>query len=321
MANSPNLALPYIEAAQAQKHVTHNEALRQLDVLVQAAVINRVLTVAPATPNDGDRYIPAAGSTGAWTGRDGTIAAYQDGAWAFYQPRAGWLAWCIAEAAILYHTGTAWAVASGSLQNVALVGVNATADATNKLAVRSAATLFDNIGNGHQLKLNKAAASDTASLLYQDGYSGRAEMGLAGDDDFRLKVSPDGSTWRVALKLDRSSGLGTVFADPIEPLGIATKQYVDSLSGGGVATYTAEIDFGPVAVREKKFSVANAAVSGVSKITAQQSGAAATGRQADENEMDLLHLRARPGTGSFTLHAACLTGRVSGKFKINYLIG
>jgi len=30
-----NLALPYILAAQAQKHVTHNEALRLLDGIVQ----------------------------------------------------------------------------------------------------------------------------------------------------------------------------------------------------------------------------------------------------------------------------------------------
>ena len=27
MSDTPNLKLPYIEAAQAQKHVTHNEAL------------------------------------------------------------------------------------------------------------------------------------------------------------------------------------------------------------------------------------------------------------------------------------------------------
>ncbi len=32
--NSPRLDLPDIQAAQAQKHVTHNEALRVLDVLV-----------------------------------------------------------------------------------------------------------------------------------------------------------------------------------------------------------------------------------------------------------------------------------------------
>ncbi len=55
------------------------------------------------------------------------------------------------------------------------------------------ATLLNHDGAGHQLKINKAAAGDTASLLYQDAFSGRAELGLAGDDDFHFKVSPDGS--------------------------------------------------------------------------------------------------------------------------------
>ena len=33
-----HLLLPYILAAQAQKHVTHNEALRLLDAMVQLSV-------------------------------------------------------------------------------------------------------------------------------------------------------------------------------------------------------------------------------------------------------------------------------------------
>ncbi len=36
-----HLSLPLIAAAQAQKHVTHNEALLALDSLVQIAVVDR----------------------------------------------------------------------------------------------------------------------------------------------------------------------------------------------------------------------------------------------------------------------------------------
>ena len=43
MNDTPNLALPYILASQAQKHVTHNEAIRTLDCLVQLAVESRGL--------------------------------------------------------------------------------------------------------------------------------------------------------------------------------------------------------------------------------------------------------------------------------------
>ena len=318
MTNSPNLTLPYLDAAQAQKHVTHNDALRVLDALVQSSVLSRVLATPPPTPADGDRYIVPAGATGVWVAQAGKIAAYQDGAWAYYAPRTGWVAWVTPESLLLIYSGGAWGAAFSTLQNLALLGVNATADATNKFAVRSSATLFDNIGSGHQIKINKAAATDTASLLYQDGFSGRAELGLAGDDDFHVKVSADGSTFKEALKLDRTSGLGVVFADPVAALGIATKQYVD-VRASGIAEV--EIDFGAAALREKRFTITNAAVTAATKIVATQSGKAATGRSADENEMDYLHLRAVPGAGTFTLHAACLTGRVSGKFKVSYLIG
>ena len=52
---STHLLLPYLLAAQAQKHVTVNEALRLLDGLVQFAVLDRHLTAPPASPADGDR--------------------------------------------------------------------------------------------------------------------------------------------------------------------------------------------------------------------------------------------------------------------------
>ena len=71
---------------------------------------------------------------------------------------------------------------------MALVGVNAIADVTNKLSVSSAASLFNHDGAGHQVKINKASAEQTGTVLFQTGYSGRAEFGLAGDDDFQVKV-------------------------------------------------------------------------------------------------------------------------------------
>lgn len=82
-----------------------------------------------------------------------------------------------------------------SVQNLPGLGINTSSDATNKLAAKSSAVLFDNIGNGVQFKINKNASADTASLLFQTAYSGRAEVGLCGDDNFHLKTSPDGSTW------------------------------------------------------------------------------------------------------------------------------
>lgn len=87
---------------------------------------------------------------------------------------------------------------------------------------------------------------------------------------------------------------------------------------GALTVSTAEIDFGTKPVWEKSFTVVDAAISTSSRIVAVQSGAAATGRDSDENEFDWLAINCQPGTGQFTLRARGLAGPVSGKFKINY---
>ncbi len=220
--DTPNLGLPFLMAAQAQKHVTHNEALRALDALVHLAVGDRDLSAPPGAPEDGDRYIVAEGGSGAWAGRDSQIAAFQDGGWAFFAPRLGWRAWIGDEALLVVWSGSEWSPVGGGEGSGGdgafdTVGVSTTADSTNRLSVASPASLFTHAGNGHQVKLNKAAAGDTASLLFQTDWSGRAEIGTTGDDDFHFKVSPDGSDWHDAIVIDKDTGAAALpsgFLDP-----------------------------------------------------------------------------------------------------------
>ena len=49
-------------------------------------------------------------------------------------------------------------------------------------------------------------AGDTASVLFQSGWTGHAEMGIVGDHDFSIKVSETGSAWTEALGFDAASG-------------------------------------------------------------------------------------------------------------------
>lgn len=199
---TPILELPLLMPSQAQKHVTHNEALRLLDIIVQLAVLDRNRTVPPSSPADGDRHIVAPGATGDWAGQDNRIAAWWGGAWAFVEPAAGWVAQVLAEDLALTFDGIGWNDGAARTLRAARLGIAASADATNRLAVASPAVLLSHAGAGMQLKLNKAEPSDTASLLYQTDWSGRAEMGLAGDDRFAIKVSSDGTSWKQPLTLD-----------------------------------------------------------------------------------------------------------------------
>ncbi|CAN1565270.1 Protein of unknown function DUF2793 [Paracoccaceae bacterium] len=251
------LSLPLILPAQAQKHVTHNEALAQLDMIVQLAVIDRVLTTAPALPTLGDRHIVAAGATGPWVGQSGRIALYGETGWQFTQALPGWQAHVLAEGQTAVFDGLGWETLSDGPLTVTQLGVSAVADATNRLVVSSPAVLLNHAGAGHQLKLNKAAAGDTASLLFQTGFSGRAEMGTAGSDGFDIKVSADGAVWATALGADAATGevtlpkplhLGGQAADPGAPadgtlwlntttgeVKVRSAGVTSALGGGGVS--------------------------------------------------------------------------------------
>ena len=68
MTDTPNLGLPFIDGGQAQKHVTHNEALRILDAAIQISVSDVTRTVPPLSPAEGARHVVAVGASGAWSG-------------------------------------------------------------------------------------------------------------------------------------------------------------------------------------------------------------------------------------------------------------
>ena len=352
-----HLLLPYILASQAQKHVTHNEALRLLDAMVQLSVLDRTRTAPPASPADGDRHIVASGATGLWAGWDLNVAFWVDGVWMRLVPRPGWLAWIADEAAFVVWNGSAWdlvgepvdvsdavfslvndadptrkalfslsgistgttrtftlpntsselailagtqtftgnktfsgtltvsgtitvsaasasigtatttatygmgtggtttgvtktlnlgtggAAGSTTVVNIGpaaagaggttvvntptvtfanavtqvgmpqanltayLLGLGgATADSYNRVSVNTPALLFNNAGAGIEATVNKAAPANDAAFAFKTGFSARALIGLLGNDDFSFKVSPDGSAFFEALKIDRSNG-------------------------------------------------------------------------------------------------------------------
>lgn len=127
MANTTHLELPMLAAAQAQKHVTHNDALQRLDALVQLSVKDRSLTSPPGSPADGDRYIPASGAGGDWVDWDLNIAWYSDGVWTKLVPRGGWLAYVEDENLVLIHDGSGWVELPAATQSWRVLAASAVA--------------------------------------------------------------------------------------------------------------------------------------------------------------------------------------------------
>ena len=212
--------LPYLAGDQAQKHVTVNEGVRMLDALIGASARSAALTQEPAAPAPGEGYILPPGATGpAWDGFDAQdYVVRQDGAWARFAPSVGLSVFVEDEGTSRVWDGAAWQEQAGGAaapDAAPRLGINAQADATNKLVVKSDAVLHshDDVtpGTGDARHVvNKAAPGNTASFVFQTNYGGRAEIGLTGSDDFAFKVSPDGVTWHTALVIDRQTGAVTL---------------------------------------------------------------------------------------------------------------
>lgn len=242
MADTANLILPLMSAAQSQKHVTHNEAVLRLDVLVQLAVKSTTLTAPPGAPADGDRYLIATGATGAWAGKDLNITYYSSGAWVFLPPRKGWLCWDEVNGLLLTYKGapTYWVqdlvnaaslatlLASGT--TASRIGINTASDTNNRLAVKANSFFFshDDVtpGTGDiRGSLNKSTSAKDASLTFNTNWSARAIFGLLGSDLFTLKVSTDGSTFNTVFRVDPGA-IGGAGALRISPNGENGPGYV-----------------------------------------------------------------------------------------------
>lgn len=89
MSRTPRLSFPFLTAGQAQKEITHNEAIQSLDALVAPAVESLPQASPPSNPAPGDCYLVAGSPTGAWAGQEGKLAAYTAGGWRFIGPVDG----------------------------------------------------------------------------------------------------------------------------------------------------------------------------------------------------------------------------------------
>jgi hypothetical protein len=82
MARTAQLGLPLVMPAQAQKHVTVNEALARLDAAAQLRVVSSLVATPPAGAGDGG--------------------------WTYLEPRAGWQAWDESQQSRRLFDGTGW---------------------------------------------------------------------------------------------------------------------------------------------------------------------------------------------------------------------
>ena len=187
MSSSTHLDLPYLQASQAQKHVTMNAALQRLDRVVQLSAIDRQVTTPPLDPAEGDCYLVPSEALGGWEDWDHSLAHYEDGGWVRYVPQIGWRCYVAAEAEVYFFTGTSWQ-AAGSQQTLTQAS------------------------NGHQMKVSSesithaitAGPTSLTSLVIPNkalvlGITGTVSTSISGPATWGLGVSDDPQRYGNAI--------------------------------------------------------------------------------------------------------------------------
>lgn len=142
LPNTARLALPLLAMAQAQKEVTHNEALALLDLLVQPVVEAGPQAAPPPAPGAGQGWIVAAGATGEWAGHDRALALWTAGGWRFVAPVAGMRTLRLGDGAWLRFDGEEWIEPA----TIASPAGGATVDSEARAAI--AALILALVGHG-----------------------------------------------------------------------------------------------------------------------------------------------------------------------------
>ncbi len=206
MGSTPIKILTTLEEGQASPEIAVNELIYHIDLALNMVIADKDLSTPPGSPSAGATYFVASSPTGAWTSQAGKIATYRNAAWVFYTPPNGTVIYVTDESAIYVYQDGALVALSTVMGAISMLGINATADATNKLSVASSSILFNHVGASQQTYLNKNATGNTASFVFQVGFSGRAEFGLIGNNNFGLKTSANGSTWVDSVVARNSDG-------------------------------------------------------------------------------------------------------------------
>jgi len=222
---TPRLGLPYVVAAQAQKHIPINESLARLDGLVQLAVESRAVGAQPAGPAAGGVWIlPASASGVAWTGQAaGTLMRFEAGAWEALAPAEGVLAWVKDENQMVAFDGAAWTPLSATFRGL-------TAAASPNLANTRLEILEQEVTLSGATTATSIAIPNRAIVM---AVSTRTTAAITGATSYNCGVSGEASKFGGSLGVAKnSSNIGVVGPTPY----YADTPVVISAIGGSFVT-------------------------------------------------------------------------------------
>ena len=178
MSETNQLGLTLVEAAQAQKHITVNEALVRLDAAAALTVVDWDLALPPSTPVDGAAYLVGSSAIAEWTGKDQHVAIWSNGGWVYLAPKTGWEAWNLAIGAPVTFDGVSWGANVAEFSASGAATLNRVIEADHVISAGANSVTLDIIPSHAQV------VGVTARVIADITGSGVASwsLGVAGDE-------------------------------------------------------------------------------------------------------------------------------------------
>lgn len=142
-STTDRLALPLIVPGQAQKEMTHNEALTLIDALAQPVVQAVGITAPPAAPLPGQCWIIGTPATGVWAGHGAALALWTAGGWRFVAAFEGMTVWSLADAMVAVHRGGVWRAGEANAHRLWIDGVQVVAAQQAAIPVPAGGSVID----------------------------------------------------------------------------------------------------------------------------------------------------------------------------------
>lgn len=199
MAKTSRLALPLLDPAQAQKHVTVNEALVRLDALAQLGLAGIDVTVPPGAPSDGDLYAIGSGASGGWAGQDGALALFVNNGWAFLTPQIGWRGWDASAGVAVIYDGAGWVAGAGAVSPNGAGFVHRTVEVDHAVGAGASSTVVGAIPGD--------------AIVY--GVTGRVVSAVGGATSFEVGVSGSTNRYGSGFGVGAGSWLRGMTSSPL----------------------------------------------------------------------------------------------------------